>query len=73
VETANGHIHAYAKAHPEVRGMGTTTTAVASVLADHLYLTQVGDSRAYLCATGVAVQLTKDQSCDAALWWKRAS
>src|SRR6266852_3107337 len=61
VETANGHIHAYAKAHPEVRGMGTTTTAVGA-LGDHLYLTQVGDSRAYLVRDGVAVQLTKDQS-----------
>src|SRR6266850_6288933 len=61
VETANGHIHAYAKAHPEVRGMGTTTTAVG-VLGDHLYLTQVGDSRCYLVRGGVAVQLTKDQS-----------
>src|SRR5881409_3712118 len=47
VEVANGHIHAYAKAHPEVRGMGTTTTAVG-VLADHFFLSQVGDSRAYL-------------------------
>src|SRR5438309_10930838 len=28
VEVANGQIHAYARAHPEVRGMGTTTTAV---------------------------------------------
>src|SRR2546426_804097 len=27
VEVANGQIHAHAKAHPEVRGMGTTTTA----------------------------------------------
>src|SRR5256886_6730686 len=27
VEVANGQIHSYAKAHPEVRGMGTTTTA----------------------------------------------
>lgn len=61
VEVANGHIHAHATAHPEVRGMGTTTTAVG-VLADHLYLTQVGDSRAYLIRNGDAVQLTKDQS-----------
>src|SRR6266705_3223198 len=61
VEVANGHIHAYAKAHPEVRGMGTTTTAVG-VLSDHFYLTQVGDSRAYLIRNGQAVQLTKDQS-----------
>src|SRR5206468_1793234 len=58
---ANTHIHSYAKAHPEVRGMGTTTTA-AGVLADHLFLTQVGDSRAYLIRQGVATQLTKDQS-----------
>src|SRR5436190_20292204 len=58
VEVANGHIHAYAKAHPEVRGMGTTTTAVG-VLSDHFYLTQVGDSRAYLIRNGQAVQPTK--------------
>ncbi len=61
VEVANGRIHAYAKAHPEVRGMGTTTTAVG-ILGDHFFLTQVGDSRAYLLRGGQAVQLTKDQS-----------
>src|SRR5881409_2976508 len=61
IEVANASIHAHAKAHPEVRGMGTTTTA-AGVLGDHLYLTQVGDSRAYLVRGGVAHQLTKDQS-----------
>jgi len=61
VEVANGQIHAYARAHPEVRGMGTTTTAVG-ILNDHVYLTQVGDSRAYLIRNGQAVQLTKDQS-----------
>ncbi len=61
VEVANASIHAHAKAHPEVKGMGTTTTA-AGVLGDHLYLTQVGDSRAYLVRRGVAHQLTKDQS-----------
>jgi len=61
VEVANASIHAHAKAHPEVRGMGTTTTA-AGVLNDHLYLTQVGDSRAYLIRNGQAHQITKDQS-----------
>src|SRR6266508_903090 len=61
VEVANGHIHSYAKAHPEVRGMGTTTTAVG-LLGDQFYLTQVGDSRAYLIRDGQAHQLTKDQS-----------
>jgi serine/threonine protein phosphatase PrpC len=61
VEVANGTIHAHAKAHPELRGMGTTMTAVGA-LADQLYLTQVGDSRAYLVRHGAAHQLTKDQS-----------
>jgi protein phosphatase len=61
VETANSRIHAYAKEHPEVKGMGTTTTAVG-ILGDHLYLTQVGDSRAYLVRDSQGVQLTKDQS-----------
>src|ERR1041384_7121998 len=61
VETANRQIHTYAAAHPEVRGMGTTTTAVG-VLGDRFFLSQVGDSRAYLIRQGQAVQLTKDQS-----------
>jgi len=61
VEVANEQIHAYAAQHPEVRGMGTTTTAVG-VLGDHFFLSQVGDSRAYLIRNGLAVQLTRDQS-----------
>ena len=61
VEGANRQIHSYAVAHPEVRGMGTTTTAVG-VLGDRFFLSQVGDSRAYLIRQGQAVQLTKDQS-----------
>jgi protein phosphatase len=61
VELANQRIHAYAKEHPELKGMGTTTTAVG-ILGGHLYLSQVGDSRCYLVRSGAAVQLTKDQS-----------
>src|SRR2546423_5385528 len=61
VEVANEQIHAYAATHPEVRGMGTTTTAVG-VLADPFFLSQVGDSRAYLIRNGQAGQLTRDQS-----------
>jgi len=61
VELANGRIHVYAKEHADLRGMGTTTTAVG-VFEDHLYLSQVGDSRAYLVRDGVGIQLTKDQS-----------
>ena len=47
VELANGQIYSYAREHPEVRGMGTTVTA-AGVFGGDLYLTQIGDSRAYL-------------------------
>ncbi len=60
-EVANQRIHAYAQAHPENRGMGTTAT-IAGFLGDTLYVCQVGDSRAYLVRDGVAKQITKDQS-----------
>ena len=60
-EVANTKIHSYAAAHPENRGMGTTATIVG-LLADTLYVCQVGDSRAYLVRDGVASQITKDQS-----------
>ena len=60
-ETANARIHAYAAAHPENRGMGTTAT-IAGLLADTLYLCQVGDSRGYIVRDGQAIQITKDQS-----------
>ncbi|MEP7325120.1 MAG: Stp1/IreP family PP2C-type Ser/Thr phosphatase [Gemmatimonadota bacterium] len=61
VERANAKIHQHSKDHPEVRGMGTTVTAVG-ILGQELYLAQVGDSRAYLIRDGGAIQLTKDQS-----------
>ena len=61
VEEANRKVHAHAKENPEMRGMGTTMTA-AGVLGDHIYITQVGDSRAYLIREGEATQITKDQS-----------
>ena len=60
-ETANARIHAYAVQHPEHRGMGTTAT-IAGLLADTLYVVQIGDSRAYLLRNGVLQQITKDQS-----------
>ncbi|MEO7985689.1 MAG: PP2C family serine/threonine-protein phosphatase [Gemmatimonadales bacterium] len=61
VELANARIFNYAREHPEVRGMGTTVTA-AGICGAELYLTQIGDSRAYLVRRGLAIQLTKDQS-----------
>lgn len=61
VELANARIYSYAREHPELRGMGTTVTA-AGVYESDLYLTQIGDSRAYLVRGSEAIQLTKDQS-----------
>jgi protein phosphatase len=61
VELANKQIYAYAREHPDVRGMGTTVTA-AGIFGNELYLTQIGDSRGYLIRNGEAFQLTKDQS-----------
>src|SRR5215210_8289479 len=61
VELANTQIYAYAREHPEVRGMGTTVTA-AGIFGSDLYLAQIGDSRAYLIRGSEAIQLTKDQS-----------
>jgi serine/threonine protein phosphatase PrpC len=61
VELANTQIYAYAREHPEVRGMGTTVTA-AGIFGSDLYLAQIGDSRGYLVRGADAIQLTKDQS-----------
>src|SRR5688572_5822650 len=61
VQSANQQIHGYASSHQEFRGMGTTAT-IAGLLADTLYLAQVGDSRGYLVRDGIAKQITKDQS-----------
>jgi serine/threonine protein phosphatase PrpC len=61
IEETNRKIYAAARERPEHKGMGTTATAVG-IFGDHLYLAQVGDSRAYLVRDGQATQLTKDQS-----------
>jgi protein phosphatase len=58
---ANNRIHRFASENVEHRGMGTTAT-MAALLEDTLYLSQVGDSRAYLARGGVVHQLTRDQS-----------
>src|SRR5687767_12624362 len=60
-QAANAAIHGYASSHTEFRGMGTTAT-IAGLLADTLYLCQVGDSRGYLVRDGTAKLITKDQS-----------
>ena len=59
--TAHEKIRAYAEAHPEFEGMGTTCTALA--LNDlQLYFAHVGDSRLYLVRGATISRLTRDHS-----------
>jgi protein phosphatase len=50
-----------ARLDPRLRGMGTTMTAAYS-LGNDLFVTQVGDSRAYLFREGKLQLLTRDQT-----------
>lgn len=61
LEEANRAILQRAQASPFYAGMGTTATA-AGLLGSHLFVAQVGDSRAYLQRKGKLVQLTRDQT-----------
>src|SRR5713226_5860106 len=61
IEFANQVIFQKAQSGPTYRGMGSTTTA-AAVLGSHLFVAQVGDSRAYLIRNKNMVQLTRDQT-----------
>lgn len=58
---ANARIFAEAQANPDLRGMGTTTSALA-VRGDRGWLAHVGDSRIYLVREGAIEQLTDDHS-----------
>jgi len=60
-QAANVEVYNYAVLHPELRGMGTTMTAV--LVDDQVGLVgHVGDSRAYLARDGVLKRLTVDHS-----------
>lgn len=61
IEDAGLRIYNEAKADRSRRGMGTTST-VAALMDDHLFLGQVGDSRGYILRKGKLVQVTRDQS-----------
>ena len=66
IVAANHAVHEYSHRHPDLRGMGTTCTAL--VLRDgHGYLAHVGDSRAYRVRNGAIDQLTEDHSLVAQL------
>lgn len=61
VSEANRAIYMKAKAEPDKSGMGTTLTALW-VDSHRVYLTHVGDSRAYLYRDGEMSQLSRDHS-----------
>lgn len=61
VEYANQIIFQKAQTDANTRGMGCTATA-AALFGPHLFIAQVGDSRAYLVRNQQLTQLTRDQT-----------
>jgi serine/threonine protein phosphatase PrpC len=60
-QEAHQRIQSYATAHPKLRGMGTTATAVV-VLANQLHYAHIGDSRLYRVTREEITRLTHDHS-----------
>jgi protein phosphatase len=61
IEAAGLRIFSEAKLDRTRRGMGTTST-IAALVDDYLFLGQVGDSRGYVLRGDRLVQVTRDQS-----------
>jgi putative nucleotidyltransferase with HDIG domain len=66
IELANQAIHSKASSDPALDGMGTTCTAAAIVGMD-MTIGHIGDSRAYLIASGEITMLTRDHTLAAEL------
>lgn len=69
LHAAHEQIRQYSFSHPELRGMGTTCTAVAIVRSpegdgqhDALYYAHVGDTRLYLIRDRQIARVTRDHS-----------
>ncbi|HXW12873.1 MAG TPA: Stp1/IreP family PP2C-type Ser/Thr phosphatase [Terriglobia bacterium] len=58
---AHERIHQFAAKRPELRGMGTTATAIV-LRANQLYYSHIGDSRLYMVRGGRITRLTHDHS-----------
>ncbi|HSJ13102.1 MAG TPA: protein phosphatase 2C domain-containing protein [Longimicrobiales bacterium] len=61
-ERAHFELEAHGEEHPELRGLGTTLTALRSLAEGTIQLLHVGDSRAYLYRAGRLTALTTDHS-----------
>ncbi len=61
IEAAGLRIFTEAKLDRTRRGMGTTST-ISALMDKHLFVGQVGDSRAYILRRDRLVQVTRDQS-----------
>lgn len=61
IEDANAKIHARGETSPDLKGMGTTCTALA-ILPRGALVGHVGDSRAYRVRRGTIEQLSRDHS-----------
>ncbi|HKG22523.1 MAG TPA: protein phosphatase 2C domain-containing protein [Blastocatellia bacterium] len=61
VVNANREVMAYARAHPDDKGLGATVT-IAMIVGDVLTIAHVGDSRCYLLSGEKFEQLTEDHS-----------
>ena len=61
LQAAHERVREYGFAHPNLRGMGTTCTAIA-VVGDVLHYVHVGDTRLYLVRGGQISQITRDHS-----------
>jgi PPM family protein phosphatase len=61
IAEVNARIRFAGQEHSETHGMGTTCTALA-VCRDRIFVTHVGDSRAYRVRAGMMERLTDDHS-----------
>ncbi len=61
LRAASKRIHEETRLHPELKGMGTTTTALM-LHKQEATIAHVGDSRAYLIRAGEIQQLSEDHS-----------
>ena len=61
IQAAHERVRQYGFAHPNLRGMGTTCTAIALV-GEALHFVHVGDTRLYRVRDAQITQLTRDHS-----------